>query len=206
MEDFTSIGLNRTPTEAGFPDGGDSMMTVTLSDVACRGLGLWRFVVAGLGSRTLSRVVAAPRQQRNTIVEFRLCNLGQARPALFAGDRSENCSDGGNPVDRNERAKTYLRRIVALTEATQAGNGYELDVGTTRFHVRDKYVRRIRDATDPKCGYEETCFFSAYHQIPKCEQIAAGLLQLRNNPALFDRWAAQNGAFKADGQAFSPSE
>jgi hypothetical protein len=40
--------------------------------------------------------------------------------------------------------------------------------------------------------------------MPKAEQIATALLQLRNKPAPFDRWAAQNGAFKADGQAFSP--
>jgi hypothetical protein len=41
--------------------------------------------------------------------------------------------------------------------------------------------------------------------MPKSEHIATALLQLTNNPALFDKWAAQNGAFKADGQAFSPA-
>jgi hypothetical protein len=40
--------------------------------------------------------------------------------------------------------------------------------------------------------------------MPKSEHIATALLQLKNNPALFDGWAAQNGvAFKADGQVFS---
>jgi len=39
--------------------------------------------------------------------------------------------------------------------------------------------------------------------MPKAEQIAAALLKLRNNPALFDRWARQRDlAFKADGQVF----
>jgi hypothetical protein len=38
--------------------------------------------------------------------------------------------------------------------------------------------------------------------MPKAEEIATVLLQLTNNPGLFDRWAAQSGAFKADGQAF----
>jgi hypothetical protein len=38
-------------------------------------------------------------------------------------------------------------------------NGYVLHVGTTRFHVRDRYVRRLRDLTDPKSAYEETCFY-----------------------------------------------
>jgi len=40
--------------------------------------------------------------------------------------------------------------------------------------------------------------------MPKAEEIATALLQLTNNPALFDKWAVQNGlAFKADGQVFS---
>jgi hypothetical protein len=42
--------------------------------------------------------------------------------------------------------------------------------------------------------------------MPKAEQIATALLQLRNNPALFDRWALQrNLAFKADGKVFAPA-
>jgi hypothetical protein len=40
--------------------------------------------------------------------------------------------------------------------------------------------------------------------MPKAEEIATALLQLANNPALFDKWAVRNGlAFKADGQVFS---
>jgi hypothetical protein len=85
------------------------------------------------------------------------------------------------------------------------GGCYVLDVGTTRFHVRDRYVGRIRDTTDPKCEYEETCFYAAEKEMPKSEHIATALLQLKNNPALFNNWAAQNGAYKADGQVFSSS-
>ena len=66
--------------------------------------------------------------------------------------------------------------------------------------------RRLRDLTDPKCSYEETCFYFAHKEMPKAEQIATALLQLRNNPALFDRWAAQSGAFKADGQVFTRAQ
>ena len=58
--------------------------------------------------------------------------------------------------------------------------------------------------TDPKCAYEETCFYSAHKEMPKSEHIATALLQLKNNPALFDRWSAKNGTFKADGQTFRP--
>jgi hypothetical protein len=40
--------------------------------------------------------------------------------------------------------------------------------------------------------------------MPKAEQIAAVLLQLRNNPALFDKWALQKEiTFKADGQVYA---
>jgi hypothetical protein len=42
--------------------------------------------------------------------------------------------------------------------------------------------------------------------MPKSEHIAAALLQLKNKPVLFDKWAAQSGAFKPDGQAFSPAQ
>jgi hypothetical protein len=38
--------------------------------------------------------------------------------------------------------------------------------------------------------------------IPRTEEIASALIQLRNNPALFDRWTAQCGAVKPDGQLF----
>jgi hypothetical protein len=39
--------------------------------------------------------------------------------------------------------------------------------------------------------------------MPKVEQIATALLQLWNNPELFDRWSQQRDlAIKADGQVF----
>ena len=109
------------------------------------------------------------------------------------------------PSNENIARKGYLRRItLPLTDATQIGGGYTLRVGTTRFQVRDGYVRgRMQDVTNPKCGYEETCFYPAYKEMPKAEQIATALLQLKSNPALFDGWAARNYvAFKADGQVF----
>jgi hypothetical protein len=105
---------------------------------------------------------------------------------------------------RKDRAETYLRRIVALTGATQVGNAYVLNVGNTRFHVRDRYVSRLRDVTDSECADEQTCFYPVHKRLPKAEEIATALLQLANNPALFDKWAAQMGvAFKADGQVFA---
>jgi len=104
------------------------------------------------------------------------------------------------------RAKRYLQRIAALTGATQSDDAYVLDVGKTRFHVRHRYVKRLRDTTDPECAYEETCFYPVHKGMPNAEEIATALLQLMNNPALFERWAAQNGAFKADGQGFSDTK
>jgi hypothetical protein len=53
--------------------------------------------------------------------------------------------------------------------------------------------------------YEETCFYSGFQGMPKIEQIATALLQLWNNPQLFDRWSQQRDiAIKADGQVFAP--
>jgi hypothetical protein len=57
--------------------------------------------------------------------------------------------------------------------------------------------------SDPKSEYKETCFCFPYKIMPKAERIATALLQLRNNPALCDRWAAQIGAVKAAGQVFT---
>jgi len=53
------------------------------------------------------------------------------------------------------------------------------------------------------CG-ESTCFsVAAYPDIPRAELIASALLQLKNNPRLFEKWRERQGdAFKANGQIF----
>jgi len=182
------------------------MAPAILSVIAFLALVVWRFVFAGPHRRPLLRAIA-PQQQRhsNLLAEgLHISDLGGA--AVIADGPLENSADDLRRLGRKNRAKTYLRRIVALTGATQMRNGYVLHVGTTRFHVRDRYVRRLRDLTDPKSTYEETCFYPMHKDMPKAEEIATALLQLTNNPALFERWAARNGAFKADGQAFSPAQ
>ena len=77
---------------------------------------------------------------------------------VIADNRFENGAQRLDLFERQDSAKTYLRRIVALTGATQTSHGYVLDVGTTRFFVRDGYVGRQRVASNPKCEYEKTCF------------------------------------------------
>ena len=179
------------------------MAPATLFLLAFLALTVWRFVFAVLWHRWLVRGIEAPQQRRNGFLELRLHIFDRADVGVLAGNL-ENGSDGPDPVARKYRAQSYLRRIVALTGATPMGSGYALDVGSTRFQVRDRYVRRLWDVTDPQCAYEETCFYSADESIPKAEQIATALLLLKNNPALFGRWAVQNGvAFKADGQVFT---
>ena len=172
------------------------MVSVILSLIVFLALIVRRFVFAGLEVRPLVREMAAPQQRKNNF-------LNRVGVAAIAGDPFENGSQGVDPFERKDRAKTYLRHIVALTGSTQTGNDYVLDVGTTRFYVRDRYVTRLRDVRDRKCKYEETCFCLPYQIMPKAERIATALLQLRNNPALFDRWAAQIGAVKAAGQVFT---
>lgn len=152
----------------------------------------------------MAQAIGAPREQQNNVLEQCLPVLEQAEAGVIAEDRFGNGSDDIDLIDQKGRAKTYLRRIVALTGAAKMSDVYVLDVGKTRFHVRERYVRRLQDVTDPKCGYEETCFYPVHKGMPKAEEITTALLQLTNNPALFDKWAVQNGlAFKADGQVFS---
>ena len=156
---------------------------------------VWRLVF-GLQRRQSMREAAAPQRRDNNFFD-------PAAVVAIAGDHFVNNSHGGDLFERKDRAKTYLRRILALTGATQAGNSYILDVGRTRFRVRDGYVGRLRDLSNPKCGYDETCFSLPHNRMPSAAQIATALLQIKSNPALFDRWAAQCGAYKANGQGFS---
>jgi hypothetical protein len=182
------------------------MAPAILSVIAFLALVVWRFVFAGPHRRPPVRAIAPQQQRRNHLLEEGLHISDRGSVAVIADNQFENNSGGLHFLDRKDRAKRYLQRIAALTGATQSDDAYVLDVGKTRFHVGHRYVKRLRDATDPGCAYEETCFYPVHKGMPKAEEIATALLQLMNNPALFDSWAAQNGAFKADGQAFSATE
>ncbi len=182
------------------------MAPANLFMIAFLALIVWRSVFAGLHRRPLVRAIVRRQQRHNNLLEGGIHTSDPGGVEVIAGNRFENSSDGVDRLDRKDRAKRYLRRIVALTGATQMDDAYVLDVGKMRFHVRDRYVRRMRDVTDPECGYEQTCFYPVAKGMPKVEEIATALLQLKNNPALFDKWAVQSGAFKADGQAFSAAQ
>jgi bacterioferritin (cytochrome b1) len=164
---------------------------------------VWRLVFTSL-HRSSVRETAAPEQQHNNILEQGLHILGRAGVAVIAGNHFENGSDRGNSNAGEQRAETYLRRIVALTGATQMGSSYVLNVGNARFHVRDRNVKRIPEGADPTWARWETCFHPAHQDMAEAEQIATVLLQLKNNPRVFDSWASKHElAFKADGQMFN---
>jgi len=80
-----------------------------------------------------------------------------------------------------------------------------LNVGKTRFYVRDGYVSQVVSVTGPTKKCEGTCFYPSQQDMPAAEKIATALLQLKNNPALFDKWAVRSGGFKADGELFNSS-
>ena len=182
------------------------MAPAILSVIAILALIVWRFVFAGSHRKPLVRAIARQRQRHSNLLEegLHISELGGV--AVIADGPLENSSDNLHRLDPKDRAKSYLRRIAALTGATQVDDVYVLDVGKMRFHVGHRYVRRLRDTTDPKCALEETCFYPVHIGMPKAEEIATALLQLMNNPALFDKWAAQSGAFRANGQAFRPAQ
>jgi len=143
---------------------------------------VWRFVVTRLRLLLWIREVTTP-----------------GRPGIVT-NRVENCCDRLRMGREDRAAETYLRRIAVLTGATQTGNCYVLDVGKTRFFVRSAFVKCLRDTTDPQCTREETCFYPAHQEMPAAEKIGTALLQLKNNPLLFARWAVKSGAFKASGE------
>jgi hypothetical protein len=115
-----------------------------------------------------------------------------------------NYFENNSPENVRNQAQSYLLRIVTLTNATEVDDGYLLNVGTDTFHVRDRYVRRIRGVTDAKSRDQWTCFFVPNQGMPGAELIATALLMLKNDPTLFDKWAVKDGeSFKADGQIFN---
>ncbi len=98
-----------------------------------------------------------------------------------------------------ERSEEYLERIAALTGAKQDDDGaYRLTSGSMRFLVGYKFVRVISHRG------ESTCFSVATDpDMPRAEVIASALLQLKNNPRLFEKWRELRGyTFKANGQMF----
>ena len=66
-------------------------------------------------------------------------------------------------------------------------------------------IRAKTLVTGPTTECEGTCFYPSQQDMPAAEKIATALLQLKNNPALFDKWAVRSGGFKADGELFNSS-
>ncbi len=183
------------------------MAPAILSMIAFLALIVWRLVFAGRHDSPFVRAIAPHQQRHNNLFEevFHIADPGSV--AVIAGNRFEDSSDVLYPLGRKDRANAYLLRVVALTGATQMGGDYVLDVGKARFYVSYRYVRRLRDATDPNCACEETCFYPLHKGMPKAEEIATALLQLANNPALYDKWAVKNGLpLKADGHVFTQAQ
>src|SRR5215472_7624475 len=98
-----------------------------------------------------------------------------------------------------ERAAKYLRRVAALTGAEQVHDDcYRLRAGRRNFLVDYKFVRVIS-----VCG-ESTCFsVAAVPDMLSTEVVASALLQLKNNPRLFEKWRrSPTYMFKANGKMF----
>lgn len=164
----------------------------------------WRLTLAG-GLRRRDLVQARMHRGRlrvNEAFSFGLPALGAVGLSLF-GDNSLRGGPASPRLTKEQRAEAFLRRILALTGATKVDTVYYLNVGKVQFQLRDRFIRRVQNPQDPKSPYEETCFYLVHNGMPKVEEIATALLHLSNNPALFDKWALQNGvAFKADGKVF----
>jgi hypothetical protein len=153
------------------------------------------------------RVVFMLRQQRQTPLPSatpppRQSKDRQHRPHWLLPCVELTTGSGLGPgfVRAGSRADMYLRRVIALTGARKNGNNYFLNVGTIRFQVWDRFIVRLPNSDDPKVA--ETCFGPAFQSMPKAERIATALLQLHDNPGLFEKWAKKDRAFKADGQPF----
>ena len=163
-------------------------------------LARWRFLYAGLRRRNQA---AAVHGQANLVRSYGLYVLDHQSLSLFGGHRLNQDSAVASRISKEQRAEAFLQRILVLTGAKKVDGAYVLNVGKVQFQLRDRFIRRLQNPNDPKSPYEETCFYLVHNGMPKVEEIATALLHLSNNPALFDKWALQNGvAFKADGKVF----
>ncbi len=161
----------------------------------------WRFLLSGFRRRELAQP-GAPQGQENQAFSYGVHVLGPGGLSLFGGHPLNNGLNVPR-ITREQRAEAFLRRIMALTGAMKVDCAYVLNVGNVQFQLRDRFIRRLQNPDDPKSPYEETCFYLVHNGMPRVEEIATALLHLSNNPALFDKWALQNGvAFKADGKVF----
>jgi hypothetical protein len=105
----------------------------------------------------------------------------------------------GAKCTQAKRSAKYLKRIAALTGAKQVcGESYRLRAGRMHFLVDSKFVRVISPRS------ESTCFsVAADPDMPSAEVVASALLQLKNNPRLFEKWREWPAhTFKADGKMF----
>ena len=162
----------------------------------------WRLVYAALRSGNVLRLgVIKGRANPGRTNVLRV--LGAENLPLFGVRRLNPDSAVASRISRERRAEAFLERILALTGARRVAGSYVLNVGKVQFQLRDRFIRRLQNPNDPNSPYEETCFYLVHNGMPKVEEIATALLHLSNNPALFDKWALQNGvAFKADGKVF----
>ena len=97
------------------------------------------------------------------------------------------------------RAAEYLKRVARLTGAEHVrDDSYRLRCGRRSLLVDYKFVRAIS-----RRG-EATCFsVAADPDMPSAEVVASALLQLKNNPGLFEKWRQLRGyPFKANGKMF----
>ena len=105
------------------------------------------------------------------------------------------------------RAAEYLKRVARLVARLTGAEhvhdeSYRLRVGRRSFLVDSKFVRVIS-----RRG-EATCFsVAANPDMPSAEVVASALLQLKNNPRLFEKWRQLRGyPFKANGKMFKSAD
>jgi hypothetical protein len=167
---------------------------------------MWTLMFLDFRQRILARPTDG-NERADNVLDPSLRSSSRSNAGSVAYSALQNGWKRVSTSSKRERAENYLRRIVALTGAAPLGNGYVLDIGATRFHVREGRVGQLRDLNDPDCLYKETCFYSPYKDMPRAEQVGSVLLQLANNPSLFEKWAVQDGLkIKPDGQVFARGE
>src|SRR5215467_10668808 len=153
------MGQDQTLAVVYFRHRRTGMVPAILSLIGFLTLAVWRLVLTGLYRRPLVRAIS-PRQQRHSNLLAKGLHILEVGGSAVIADRPlENSEDELARLERKDPAKRYLQRTAALAGATRMDDAYVLDVGKMRFHVRHRYVKRLRDTSDPDCALEETCFY-----------------------------------------------
>jgi hypothetical protein len=107
----------------------------------------------------------------------------------------------------DELADQNLRHLCAVTGAsyspdhsawspvdssTYPGPWVRIAINQCEYYISAGLVSKVKPHAG---GRQRTCYFVWQQKLPYAEVVASALLLLKNDPAIFDRWATHDGPY-----------